>query len=146
MAVRKNTQTARSNADTSNVTETTSDLIEESLVLFAEQLGSLVGTVQAKTEGWLDRKALTTEIGRIRDSASDLLEKMNHSFTVQRKTAAKTTAPAAPRASRGPVDAPGKRHRRPPPQEPLNKRMGEPEGKRMGQKSGHGSGRRGPRR
>lgn len=42
---------------------------------------------------------------------------------------------AATRESRGPVDAPGKRHRTPPPQEHLNPRMGEPQGKRMGQKS-----------
>lgn len=39
------------------------------------------------------------------------------------------------RASRGAVDAPGKRHRKPPPQEAINKRMGEPVGKQMGQKS-----------
>lgn len=37
--------------------------------------------------------------------------------------------------SRGPVGAPGKRHRTPPPQEPIDKRMGEPRGKQMGQKS-----------
>ena len=37
--------------------------------------------------------------------------------------------------SRGAVDAPGKRHRKPPPQESINKRMGEPVGKQMGQKS-----------
>jgi hypothetical protein len=37
--------------------------------------------------------------------------------------------------SRGPVDAPGKRHRKPLPQEPIDKRMGEPTGKKMGQKS-----------
>jgi hypothetical protein len=35
---------------------------------------------------------------------------------------------------RGPVDAPGKRHRKPPPQESIDKRMGEPQGKQMGQK------------
>jgi hypothetical protein len=145
MPVEKNTQKVRLSPDESNATGTTSDLIEESLEKFAEQLRSLVGTVQAKTEGWLDSKALSTEIGRIRDSAADLLEKMNHTFSAQRKTAAKTTAPAR-RASRGPVDAPGKRHRTPPPQEPLNKRMGEPEGKRMGQKGGKSAARRGPRR
>ena len=31
-------------------------------------------------------------------------------------------------------DAPGKSHRKPPPQERINKRMGEPVGKQMGQK------------
>lgn len=57
---------------------------------------------------------------------------------------ARTNQPATPtaqadgsatRQSRGPVDAPGKRHRTPPPQEALQPRMGEPQGKRMGQKS-----------
>ena len=48
--------------------------------------------------------------------------------------------------NRGPVDAPGKRHRKPPPQESIDKRMGEPEGKQMGQKSSKTAGRRGVRR
>lgn len=44
--------------------------------------------------------------------------------------------------SRGLVDAPGKRHRKPPPQVKVDKRMGEPVGKQMGQKQfmpGHGA-------
>jgi hypothetical protein len=63
----------------------------------------------------------------------------------QSQPAAKQTAPSATRLSRGPVDAPGKRHRKPLPQEPIDKRMGEPRGKQMGQKSvksGWRSGRR----
>ena len=40
-----------------------------------------------------------------------------------------------PSRTRGPVDAPGKRHRKPLPSERLDKRMGEPIGKQMGQKS-----------
>ena len=46
--------------------------------------------------------------------------------------------------SRGAVDAPGKRHRKPPPQEAIDKRMGEPVGKKTGQKNfkmGKGRGR-----
>ena len=121
----------------------TSDLIEEKLVAFAEQLGGLVGTVQAKTEGWLDRSALTKEIGRIRDSAADLLADMRPE-ALQRKAPAKATAAPATRRSRGPVDAPGKRHRKPLPQERIDKQLGEPRGKQMGQKnfkSGRRSGR-----
>ena len=53
----------------------------------------------------------------------------------QSQAAAKQTATSATRLSRGPVDAPGKRHRKPLPQEPIDKRMGEPRGKEMGQKS-----------
>ena len=60
----------------------------------------------------------------------------------QSPATAKQTAPA--RLSRGPVDAPGKRHRKPPPQEPIDERMGEPRGKQMGQKSLK-TGRRGGR-
>ena len=59
-------------------------------------------------------------------------------------TAAKPTAGQATRHSRGPVDAPGKHHRKPPPQERLDKLMGEPTGKQMGQKSAK-TGRRGGR-
>jgi hypothetical protein len=36
---------------------------------------------------------------------------------------------------RGSVDAPGKRHRKPQANEPLDKRLGERRGKQMGQKS-----------
>lgn len=50
------------------------------------------------------------------------------------RTPATAAVAAAPRPSRGAVDAPGKRHRKPPPQERLDKRMGEPVGKKMGQK------------
>lgn len=47
----------------------------------------------------------------------------------------KKTATSAARAGRGPVDAPGKRHRKPLPQEPIARHMGERVGKQMGQKS-----------
>ena len=51
----------------------------------------------------------------------------------QTAPAPQTTVLAPP--SRGSVDAPGKRHRKPLPAEPLDKRMGERRGKHMGQKS-----------
>ena len=44
-------------------------------------------------------------------------------------------AATSPTHLRGPVDAPGKRHRKPGLQETIDKRMGEPRGKQMGQKS-----------
>jgi hypothetical protein len=124
--------------------ETTSDLIEEKLVAFAERLGLLVGTVQAKAEGWLDRTALTKDIGRIRDSAADLLAHLNREDTLHRNTAAKRPATSATPRSRGPVDARGKRHRKPLAQERIDKQMGEPRGKQSGQKSPK-NGRRGGR-
>jgi hypothetical protein len=49
-------------------------------------------------------------------------------------TAKPKPAVAAKKRSGGTVDAPGKRHRKPPPQEKVNKRMGEAAGKKLGQK------------
>ena len=63
------------------------------------------------------------------------LDRLNRTRPLPRSPAAKQTATSATRVSRGPVDAPGKRHRKPLPQEPIRKRMGEPRGKQMGQKS-----------
>src|SRR5262245_8308567 len=63
------------------------------------------------------------------------LDRLTRESPVARKTPAKQTATSVTRVSRGPVDAPGKRHRKPPPQEPLDKRMGELRGKQIGQKN-----------
>ena len=140
MAVRKAEQN-----DESKELETTSVLVEQGIVAFAEHLGQWVSTVQARTEGWLDRKTLSAAIGRIRDSAADLVEQLNRKNPSARTTAATRTATSAARPSRGPVDAPGKRHRKPLPKEPIDKRMGEPRGKQMGQKSAKDSPRGGRR-
>jgi len=128
----------------SKVLATPSNLVEERLLAFAERLGWFVGTVQAKAPGWLDRTVLTKEIGRIQDTAADLLAHVNREDALQPNTTAKTTAISAPRRSRGPVDAPGKRHRNPLPPERIDRQMGEPTGKQMGQKNAK-TGRRGGR-
>ena len=112
----------------------TRDLVEQKLVAFADQLGIFVGTVRAKGESSLDGTILTTELGRIRDSAVDLLAHLTRQDTSKRRTPAQPTAATVARRSRGPVDAPGKRHRKPQSQERIDKRMGEPRGKQMGQK------------
>jgi hypothetical protein len=128
----------------SAVLATPSDFVEERLLAFAGQLEWFVGKVQAKTPGWLDRTVLTKEIGRIEDSAADLLAHLKREDVLQRNTTAKGTAISAPPRSRGPVDAPGKRHRKPLPPERIDGQMGEPKGKQMGQKSAK-TGRRGGR-
>lgn len=149
MAMRKTAQNHSASA-----TKKTSDPIEERVVAFAKQLGFMVGTVEAKADGWLDRQTLTREIGRIRDKAAELLDRVNREATAARtaaketatspaQTAATQTAPSDTPPGRGPVDAPGKRHRKPLPQERIDKLMGEPTGKQMGQKSR--TGRRGGR-
>jgi hypothetical protein len=130
--------------DPSEALPATSDLIEQKIFAFADQVGSLVWTVQAKAEGWLDRKALSAAVGRIRDSAAELLDHVNREGSSPGKTAVTQTATQVTRPSRGPVDAPGKRHRKPLPQKRIDKLMGEPVGKQMGQKSAKNS-RRGGR-
>ena len=97
------------------------DPIEQRLVAFAEQLGRMVGTIQAKAEGWMDRETLNQQIVSVRDGAAHLLEQLADAT----KATKATTAPAAGAArtentrtenkgrSGGTVDAPGKRHRTP---------------------------------
>ena len=122
ISMTKNTQSsgtsARSSADSA---------VEQTIVQCAEQLGRMIGTVQARADGWLDRKALEAQISSIRDAAADLLEqvadaaprraarKSNARKSSGRKGAAKSSVPKAVARSRGPVDAPGKRHRKPAP-------------------------------
>lgn len=123
--------------------------LEPKVVALAEQLGWFLGRVQAKADGWLDKDALRKQVAQIRDGAADLLKHVNRASEAARKAVAKP-APAAepaatpkPRASRGAVDAPGKRHRKPPPQDRIDKRMGEPVGKKLGQKQFKGGKSRG---
>lgn len=131
---------------------------EAKVVELAEQLGRFLGTVRGKADGWLEKDTLSREITRIRDGASELLAHVNRASEsarravtgakpakagpvvagpAARKVAAKPkpSAVVAPKPDRGPVDAPGKRHRKPPPSVKVDKRMGEPVGKKMGQKS-----------
>jgi hypothetical protein len=69
MAKRK-ANTARAQAGS------TGDSMEKRILAFAEQLGRVAGTVQAKAEGWLDREALNAQIANIRDTATDLLQQI----------------------------------------------------------------------
>jgi hypothetical protein len=135
----------------SKVTTATDDPIEQRVVAFAEQLGTLVGTVQAKTQGWLDREAMGKELTRIRDGASQLLDQLSPQALKAKKAPAKRKAakPAvatttAARPSRGLVDAPGKRHRKPPPQARTEKHMTEPKVRVIGNPNLK-TGRRSPR-
>ena len=98
----------------------TADVLEERLLAFAEHLGRIAGTVQAKTAGWMDGDALKKELARVRDGAADLLQQLTPDATAV--AAKRPTESAAPRRSRarsgGIVDAPGKTHRPPMPTDP----------------------------
>lgn len=84
-------------------TEAAADAVEQRLVAFAEQLGRIVGTVQAKAEGWMDRDALNAQISTVRDSAAELLEHLGGKSATADKaaTANGNTRSSAGRAGAG---------------------------------------------
>jgi uncharacterized membrane protein len=134
------------------------DAVQQAMTAFAEQLGWFLGTVRSNVDGLLENEQLVKQVSRIRDGATDLLSRVKQAGDVAKEAAVKAGAkPAKPAAkpaaqpaakapaptkrqgreverSGGAVDAPGKRHRKPPPQETANKRMGEVQGKKAGQK------------
>ena len=90
--------------------------LEARVTALAEQLGRLIGTVERKTEGWLDQEALSGQVTQIRDGANELLDHLRGAVATGRaESATQTTAPKAAGATRsgGKVDAPGKSHRKP---------------------------------
>ena len=90
--------------------------VEEHVVAFAEQLGRLIGTVESKSERWVDQKALNDELTQIRDGAVELLNHLGGAIASGRAAAKpqKTQPKAATPVGRsgGTVDAPGKTHRK----------------------------------
>ena len=97
------------------------EAMEQRVMAFAEQLGRVVGTIQAKADGWRDGDTLQKQIATIRDDAAHLLDQLTGGAkkATNRATAA---AAAARRAgtgrSGGAVDAPGKKHREAPRTDP----------------------------
>ncbi len=117
----------------------TNESVEPMVIALAEQLGTFLGRAQAKADGWLENDALRQQLTQIRDGATQLLNRVNRASVAARQSVAKPSAKKAKSATKGrsggAVDAQGKRHRRPPPQELFDPRLGEPMGKQMGQKS-----------
>ena len=113
------TRTGRATA-TGTSDETTDQAIEPRVVAFAEQLGRLVGTVQAKAEGWMDRETLSQQLAGVRDGAVHLLEQLARAATTatKKKKPATTTRGGNKGRSGGVVDAPGKKHRKQAPADP----------------------------
>jgi len=54
----------------------TADSMEQRMLAFAEQIGRIAGTMQAKAEGWLDRDTLNAQIANIRDGATEMLNQL----------------------------------------------------------------------
>jgi hypothetical protein len=93
-----------------NSTTPTADAVEQKVVALAEQVGRLIGTVQAKAEGWMDGRSLEDQLTSIRESAGDLLAQIKGAKPSQAAPTRKTRG-----RSGGVVDAPGKKHRGPMP-------------------------------
>jgi hypothetical protein len=99
------------------------------------EAGSVAGIEDADASQGEVRTKQVPEDDVPREYLENDLDRLDRKSPVTHNTAAKQTATSPTRVSRGPVDAPGKRHRKPLPQEPIDKRMGEPRGKQMGQKN-----------
>jgi hypothetical protein len=98
---------------------TTADAMEQRVVAFAERLGRIVGTIQARAEGWMDRETLNRQIASVRDSAAQLLEQLAGDATKATKKPAAAAARGGNKGrSGGVVDAPGKKHRKAAPADP----------------------------
>ena len=75
------------------------DSMENRMLAFAEQLGRIVGTVQAKAEGWLDREALNAQISSVRDSASELLNQLGGGTPKEAAASRPASRPTAAKAA-----------------------------------------------
>ena len=96
----------------------TADTMEGRVLAFADQLGRIAGTVQAKSDGWLNRETLTRQIAGVRDGAAELLEHLGVGGTPGKKAPAKATPRKTKGRSGGVVDAPGKKRRKRLPADP----------------------------
>jgi hypothetical protein len=80
---------------------TKADVMEERLMAFAERLGRMVGTIQAKADGWMDRETLNKQIASVRDDATRLLEQLAGGAKKATKKAKAAAAAARRQGSKG---------------------------------------------
>jgi hypothetical protein len=108
---------AKRSSTAKRTSEPTSTL-ERQVLAFAEQLGYVAGSIQSRTEGLVDRKALSRQVISVRDGAKHLLDQLATGVAsrVRRKSVPKK--PVRKARSGGTVDAPGKKHRKPAPAGP----------------------------
>jgi hypothetical protein len=128
MAKRNGGSRATGKRTSSSPASTMASTVERRLVAFAEQLGRIAGTLEARAEHLMDRETLSAQIASVRDGAAALLAQLagGAQKTAQKtakKAAKKTPAVAKARGSArgrsgGVVDAPGKKHRKPLPSDP----------------------------
>ena len=90
------------------------DLGEQAIAL-AEQLGRIAGTIEGTAETLMSRQALTDQLTRVRDSATQMLEALTGATAKPRKSKNKKPSRAASAQQADPAHAPGKRRRKPAP-------------------------------
>ena len=106
---------ARPRATTASSTTPATDAVEKRVVALAEQLGRLVGTVQARADGWVDLPVLNNQLMRIRDGATGILDQLRRKRSqASRKRPGRKPTAAATGRSGGKDDAAGKTHRKAP--------------------------------
>lgn len=119
MAKRNNRPTRANGTAAANASDaTTAEAMEQRVTAFAEQLGRMAGTIQAKAEGWMDRETLNEQIAGVRDGAAHLLEQLAAATRAPKKKAAVAVARQGQGRSGDVVDAPGKKHRKQAPADP----------------------------
>jgi len=97
----------------------TRELNSQALAL-AEQLGRIAGTLEGTAEAWLNRAAVTDQLTKVRDGATQLLNTLAGAAKTGRQAIqGKKPAPAPNRSTRrtaganaDPAHAPGKKHRK----------------------------------
>jgi hypothetical protein len=89
--------------------------VEQKVLALAEEMGRLIGTVQARTDGWLDPQSMRDQLTRIHDGATDLLAHLGDAAGKSGASAPQAAGRNSSGRSGGKVDAPGKKHRPPPP-------------------------------
>ena len=117
MAKRDNqTKQAKRGTTATSTPESAGNPMEQRLAAFAEQLGWMAGTIHAKAEGWMDGDTLSKQIASVRDGAAQLLDQLRDRTTkaTKKQSAATATRRENKGRSGGVVDAPGKKHRKPP--------------------------------
>lgn len=119
------------------------EVVDGRLITLAENIGWFLGVAQNRADNWLDREEVRREVNRIRSTAAQLLKHLNTRRSAaksksagSKKKNAKAKSAAKARSGRGAnVDAPGKRHRKPPPQQKLKRGATDSAVKKMGKKS-----------
>ena len=121
----------------------TKDGVEPMVVKLAEQVGSLLGRMRSKADGWVESAAVRKQVEQIRAGATQLMNRVNRAGAAVKKSVTKSvtgtkskarTTRAVKGRSGGGADAPGKRHLKPPPPELFDPLLGKPMGKQIAQK------------